>query len=145
MKNVNFRLATTEDLAWAKANWSKVVADHMHIDDGFTVLACDNDLPIGLIAIVYKDLPQPLPPTHEAFVDIIEVRPEYRRNGLAKQLVKAAENMARQYGVYQIRGWSSEDKVAAIALWKVLGFALCPATVYPRGQEVHGYYFAKVL
>jgi hypothetical protein len=30
-------------------------------------------------------------------------------------------------------------------MWRALGFALCPATTYPRGQPVEGYFVACVL
>jgi hypothetical protein len=52
---------------------------------------------------------------------------------------------AREHGAYQLRAWSSEDKIEAIPMWKQLGFGLCPATVFPRGQEVRGYFVIKVL
>ena len=30
-------------------------------------------------------------------------------------------------------------------MWKALGFGLCPATTFPQGQEVKGYFVAKLL
>ena len=48
--------------------WGPVVAAHMHLSDGFTLLARHDDEPVGLIAIVWRELPPPLPPTVEAFI-----------------------------------------------------------------------------
>lgn len=30
-------------------------------------------------------------------------------------------------------------------MWKALGFGLCPATTFPNGQEVKGYFVARLL
>lgn len=144
-KDITYRFADNATVEWAAREWSQVVADHMHIEDGFTLLACCSDIPIALISIAYRELPSPLPTTAEAFIDIIEVRPEFRRMGIARRLVELACEEASRTTSYQLRGWSSADKIEAIPMWKELGFALCPATIYPRGQEVKGYYFAKLL
>jgi hypothetical protein len=52
---------------------------------------------------------------------------------------------AKEERIYQIRSWSSEDKIEAIPMWQALGFGLCPATTYPQGKEVKGYFVARVL
>lgn len=143
--DITYRFADNATVEWAAREWSQVVANHMHIEDGFTLVACHADIPIALISIVYRQLPTPLPPTTEAFIDIIEVRPEFRRRGIARRLVELACEEAAKTDVHQLRGWSSANKVEAIPMWKELKFALCPATIYPRGQEVNGYYFAKLL
>jgi hypothetical protein len=60
-------------------------------------------------------------------------------------MVEIACERAVRRGAYQIRAWSSDDKIEAIPMWKALGFGLCPATEHPRGQEVKGYFVAKEL
>lgn len=60
-------------------------------------------------------------------------------------LVNEAIDLAKKNEVYQIRAWSSEDKIEAIKMWRSLGFGLCPAVTYPRGKEIHGYFVSKVL
>jgi GNAT superfamily N-acetyltransferase len=125
--------------------WGPVAAAHMHLIDGFSLVALRDDEPVGLIAIVWRALPPPLPATLEGFVDIIEVRADSRRRGLARRLVALAEERARAHGAYQLRAWSSADKTEAIPLWRALGFGLCPATTYPRGEPVEGYFVARVL
>lgn len=136
------------DEAWQQRiaeEWGETAARHMHIEDGFSVLAIRCGEPVGLISMYWRLLPPPLPGTYEGYIDIIEVTAGHRRQGIATKLVELAVERARQRGVYQIRAWSSEDKIAAIPLWKALGFGLCPATTYPGGQEVKGYFVTKVL
>jgi GNAT superfamily N-acetyltransferase len=125
--------------------WGEIYARHMHTSDGFSIVALDGDEPVGLIAIVWRELPPPLPATSEAFVDIIEVRPTHRRRGIASELVGRALTRARQHGAYQLRAWSSDDKTEAIPLWRKLGFGLCPTTTYPGGQAVRGYFVTLVI
>jgi GNAT superfamily N-acetyltransferase len=126
--------------------WGDVAARHIHIADGFTLLAMDNDNPMGLIAVQWRHLPPPfLPGACEGFIDIIEVRPEVRRQGIATTLIERSAVRAQAYGAYQLRAWSSQDKTAALLMWKALGFGLCPAVTVAQGLEVSGYFVAKVL
>jgi GNAT superfamily N-acetyltransferase len=125
--------------------WGPVVAAHMHLGDGFTLVALDGNTPAGLLSIAWRELPPPLPPTAEAFIDIIEVAAAYRRRGVARRLVALAAERARSRGAYQLRAWSSADKDAAIPMWRALGFGLCPATTYPRDEPIEGYFVARVL
>jgi hypothetical protein len=60
-------------------------------------------------------------------------------------LVRKTVEAARAAGVYQIRAWSSEDKVQAIPMWRELGFGLCPAEIYPGSKKVRGFYVARVI
>jgi GNAT superfamily N-acetyltransferase len=117
----------------------------MHLKDGFSMLALDSDRPVGLIAVYWRELPPPLPTCSEGYIDIVEVPAGFRRQGIATQLIELAAQRARQHRVYQLRAWSSEDKVEAILLWRALGFGLCPATTYPGGQPVKGYFVTRVL
>jgi GNAT superfamily N-acetyltransferase len=125
--------------------WGELFARHMHIDDGFAIIAMIDDQPVGLISVYWRALPAPLPNTFEGYIDIIEVREGHRRRGIARTLVEMAARRASEKGAYQLRAWSSDDKIEAIPMWKALDFGLCPATVYPKGQEVHGYFVVKTL
>jgi GNAT superfamily N-acetyltransferase len=124
--------------------WGEKAARHMHLSDGFSVVALDDGNLVGLISVYAKKLPCPLE-TFDWYIDILEVHKEYRREGIATHLIKIASERAKEAGVYQIRSWSSEDKIEAIPMWKALGFGLCPAVTYPQGKEVKGYFVAKVL
>jgi GNAT superfamily N-acetyltransferase len=125
--------------------WGEVAARHMHMADGFSIVALAGDEPVGLIAVVWRALPPPLPVTIEGYIDIIEVRRDHRRRGIAARLMRLAAARARERGAYQLRAWSSDDKTEAIPTWRALGFGLCPATTYPRGQAVQGYFVTFVL
>lgn len=118
----------------------RVAEQHLHIDDGFSLIAMDGDNIAGIIAVCRKPLPPPLPETHEGFIDIIQVKPEYKRKGVARKMIELAIDRCRKTGCYQLRAWSSEDKIEAIPLWKVSGFGLAPASIFPNGREIKGYF-----
>ena len=123
----------------------EVVERHVRLEDGFAFVATEDDTPVGLIAVYRRSLPQPLAEFQEGFINIIEVSPSHRRRGIGWQLVEMAIMRCRSAGFYQVSAWSSEDKLEAISMWKTLGFTLCPAAQYPRGQEVRGYLVAHRL
>jgi GNAT superfamily N-acetyltransferase len=123
--------------------WGEKAARHMHIADGFSILALNDEHLVGLISVYGKKLP--LLETLDWYIDILEVPENYRRKGIATRLIDIVCERANAAGIYQLRSWSSEDKVEAIPMWKALGFGLCPATTYPQGKEVKGYFVAKVL
>ena len=127
------------------AEWGEKAARHMHIQDGFTILALEDGEPIGLISVCWKKLPPPLNDTVEGYIDIIEVLAGYRRLGIARQLIELSAERSREYGAYQLRAWSSEEKTEAIPMWEKLGFGLYPATVTAKSAEIHGYFVTKVL
>lgn len=136
------------DVVWReriRQEWGETAARHMHLDDGFSILALAEGQPVGLISIRWQLLSAPLANTGEAFIDIIEVAQDFRRRGIASQLVEVAVGRAKQKGVYQVRAWSSIDKFEAISMWRALGFGLCPATSYFNGQKVDGYFVTWVL
>jgi len=125
--------------------WGEKVAHHMHLENGFSILAMQENMIVGLISAYWKTLPAPLPETQEAYIDILEVQEDFRRRGVATQLINLALERAKEKGVYQVRAWSSSDKTEAIPMWKALGFGLCPATTFPKGREVKGYFVVKLL
>lgn len=136
------------DEAWKQRiaeEWSETVARHIHLTDGFSILALGNGKLVGLISVYWRALPVPLSGVFEGYIDIIEVLTEFRRQGIATAMIEMAAEHARQQSVYQLRAWNSEDKVEAVTMWKALGFGLCPVTTYPKGQEVRGYFATKVL
>jgi ribosomal protein S18 acetylase RimI-like enzyme len=124
--------------------WGEKPARHMHLTDGFSIVALDGENLVGLISTYWKKLPAPLNEC-DAYIDILEVHKDFRRQGIARRLIEMSMERARQKGMFQIRSWSSEDKLEAIPMWKALGFGLCPATTFPKGQEVRGFFVAKVL
>jgi GNAT superfamily N-acetyltransferase len=124
--------------------WGEKAARHMHLTDGFSIVALNGETLVGLISTYWKKLPAPLD-EFDAYIDILEVHKDFRRQGIARQLIEMSMERAKGKGMHQIRSWSSEDKVEAIPMWKALGFGLCPATTYPKGQEVKGFFVLKIL
>lgn len=125
--------------------WGEKAAKHTHLSDGFSIVVVDHETLAGLISVCRKKLPAPLFEALDWYIDILEVHQDYRRRGIATQLIDLVCERAKAEGVYQIRAWSSEDKIQAIPMWKALGFGLCPAVTYPEGREVNGYFAVKVL
>jgi len=123
--------------------WGEKVAHHMHLEDGFSILAMQGNELIGLISMYWKALPAPLPETCEGYIDILEVHKDFRRRGIATRLINMSFERAKEKGAYQVRSWSSLDKTEAIPMWKALGFGLCPASTFPMGKEVKGYFVVK--
>lgn len=122
-----------------------VTERHLHIDDGFSIIAMDGEKIAGIIAVCEKLLPPPLRETYEGFIDIIEVPQEYRRKGVARKPVETAMERCRKAGYYQLLAWSSDNKTEAISMWKAVGFALAPASIFPAGAEIKGYFAAYRL
>ena len=123
----------------------EVAERHIRLTDGFAFVAMDGQTIIGLIAVYKRLLPPPLPETYEGFINMLEVAEPFRRRGIGRRLVQMAIDRCRTQRLHQIGAWSSEDKTEAICMWQDLGFALCPATEYPRGIEVRGYLVALQL
>jgi GNAT superfamily N-acetyltransferase len=119
----------------------EVAERHIRLEDGYALVALDGDKPVGLIAVYRRQLADPLCDTDEGFINIIEVAEAHRRQGIARRLIQMSIERSRKEGHHQLRAWSSAGSADdAIRMWKALGFALCPATVHPRGQEVKGYF-----
>jgi ribosomal protein S18 acetylase RimI-like enzyme len=125
--------------------WGEKAARHLHFADGFTIAAVHETRSVGLISVYWRDLPLPLAATVEAYIDFLEVALAYRRRGIASHLVDLVIQRAAEHCAYQVRSWSSEDKIEAIRMWQHLGFGLCPASTFPGGREIRGFFVAKVL
>lgn len=127
--------------------WSLIVANHIHIDDGFSIVGMDQDELVALISVYWKSMPRPMDGIFDGYIDIIEVRDGYRRMGIARQLIEMSCKRCKEQGAFQIRAWSSQDKQEAIKMWKRLGFGLCPTYVFSEktGTNIDGFYVAKAL
>ncbi len=125
--------------------WGEKAARHLHFEDGFTIIATYEKKLVGMISVYWRTLPKPITESREGYIDIIEIDREYRRRGIASRLIHLAIERATEFGAYQIRAWSSEDKLEAIPMWQALGFGLAPATVFQGNEEIRGFYAVKVL
>ncbi|MFH1157587.1 MAG: GNAT family N-acetyltransferase [Pseudomonadota bacterium] len=116
-------------------------AGHLRFRDGFTYVALDGERIAGFISVNIRDK------TSEGYIDIIEVGPDFRRRGIAKELLNLAEKESKKQGLHQIRAWSSDDKKEALAMWRKLGFQLDRQEIVSAvtKKPVTGYFAVKAL
>ena len=147
INNIEFIFADKKHKDWFSSNWGELVGRHMHLDNGFSIVAIHKDIPIAVISVYWKKWTYPLEYKFDGYIDTIEVKKEYRRYGIGRKLVEIAESTCKDKNIYQIRAWSSEDKTEALLMWKSLGYAMCPARIMVGKNEikVNGYYVAKIL
>jgi len=128
--------------------YGEVAKNHIHTESGsYSLAAICDDLPVGFISTYTCSLDAPICEEKDAYIDIIEIDEEYRRMGIATELVMRTEKWAKKAGLLQIRAWSSQDKAEAIPLWRNLGYGLCPAKIWIEWckEVVDGYYVVKQL
>ncbi|QMS84815.1 GNAT family N-acetyltransferase [Candidatus Xianfuyuplasma coldseepsis] len=139
----------TEDLRnQIKENYGDVAYDYMEIGDNiYSLIAIEDNTIIGFISTYTQPLKEPLEDTMEAYINIIEVHKDYRRQGIASTLINETEHYFKRQGIPQIRAWSSMDKVEAIQLWQALNYNLSPTTIHidSKNVNVEGYYVVKSL
>lgn len=121
-------------------------------DGCFTVAALHEDKVVGFAAVHPEQLISPLDKYKDAFIEVIEVDENYRRQGICKRMISILEDKSREYGFKQIRSWSSDDKVEALNMFYSLNYCMCPAAMLGQSvapgfenQQIIGYYYAKML
>lgn len=81
---------------------------------------------------------------HTAFPNIyaVYVAPAYRRQGIARELIRAAIAESLKAGRTAIRLWVSPDNISAVTLYRSMGFVACDGgdktdtmMVHPLNQE----------
>ena len=129
-----------------KAKWDSNAGDFIRFgDDYYSLMAVAEDDPIGLIVAKVRNLPEPLQGVQEAYIDVIEVLPGYRRQGIGSVLVSKAIAWAIENRASQIRAWSDEIRHEALMLWNTMGFTFSKVD-FQRGDETwYGFYAAKRL
>ena len=151
--NIIYKSIDNNILEKIVAKYGDGAKSHIHMEsDCFSMAALHDETPVGFISAYIKELDQPLDSEKDVYIDILEVDKEYRRQGIARSLISAAEQWATKEGFYQIRSWSSTDKQEALSMWRDLLYILCPATIWldkrqgsVRAYAVDGYYVAKKL
>ena len=125
-----------------------IIKSHIKLEHGnYSLAALHENKPVGFISTCTRNLTAPLDDKKCADIAIIEVAENYRRKGIARELVSRAENWAKNNGLFQIRAWSSYDKPEAIQMWYALNYCMCPATIWVEWckEIVDGYHVAKLL
>lgn len=147
-KGIVLSSCTTAHKEQIEIDFGKKEAEHMVINsEAFSLVATVNNQIIGFVSTFIQRLPEPLKDETEAFINIIEVIPEYRKQGIATRFINKTEVHFRNKKIKQIRGWSSIDKTEALNLWVKLRYTLSPAKIYIKEKdiEIEGFYFNKKL
>ena len=69
----------------------------------FLISAMDGECVAGFAALRPAQWIKPLEMYRDAFIEVIEVKKAYQRQGIGSQLVKCLEGFAKEYGYYQIK------------------------------------------
>ena len=112
--------------------------------DTYPLAAMDGDLPIGYTCVTPRVLAYPLEHLKDAYIEVLWVDEEYRRQGIGRQLIAHAEEWAKEAGYRQIRTHSNDKAVEAIKMWHKLNYGLCQHVYYAE-EGCSGYWVAKVL
>lgn len=138
--------ATPELKTLLKERWESNASDFIRFDENYiSLVALAGANPIGLIVAKSRGLSAPLQAVEEAFIDVIEVLPEYRRKGIGTALVEKVIAWAHDHHVSQIRAWSEETRYEALMLWNKLGFTFSQVDFRREDGEHYGFYVAKKL
>ncbi len=122
--------------AFSKAQIAQLLKDYNSIS---LVARVGEDIVGFLISTVYADRK-----ALHGHVLTIEVLPAYRRSGVGKALLDEVENIFRQKGVKSLTLEVREDNVAAIGLYRKLGYEVVGQLKNYYGSA-HGIYLRKAL
>ena len=139
---------TAELLEKIADRYGEIAKNHIHTENGsFSLVALHDSVPVGFISTYTQPLTEPLCGEKDAYIDIIEVDEQYRRQGIATNMIDLTEKWALKNGFSQIRAWSSQDKTEAIPMWFNLGYCMCPTKIWLEWckEIIDGYYVAKKL
>ena len=123
--------------------WGEWVERHLHFARGFTLLASTRDDLAGVLSLRLSDDSA----LQEGFIDVLDVRPAFRRRGIGRSLVMRSATQCRELGAVSLRAWSSSEKLAVLALWRDLGFDMTLGTIRSdrTGELVAGYHVTAPL
>jgi GNAT superfamily N-acetyltransferase len=143
---IQYVRATSELTAAFKACSGTNASDFIQFDDNYlSLIALAEDQPIALIVAKTRPLAEPLQMLTEAFIDIIEVLPEYQRQGVGTALVQRVIQWAQERRVSQVRAWSEEIRCEALLLWNKLGFTFSRVDFQNGPDKRYGFYVARRL
>ena len=123
-------------------------ANEIHFGDGtYSLVAMDNNIPVGFISACTKKFTAPLENEEDAYINVLMVDKPYRRKGIARELILTTEKWATEKGFPQIRAWSTTARLEALPMWRSLGYCMCPAKIWLEqyNEAIDGYYVVKKL
>ena len=141
--NIQYVSATPElKQFWKEQNPSNA-SDFIWFDDKyFSIIAMADERPVGLIVAKYRCLAKPLEMIKEAYIDIIEVHPDFQRCGIGTALMEKVFVWAKDNQLDQIRAWSEEIRFEALMMWKKLGFTFSRVDFQQGDEKRYGFYIA---
>lgn len=92
-------------------------------DRGVTLLALSRGRAVGVVRCSTSRSAELVGPNPYAYLSWAWVRPEYRRRGVLRALVAAAERWSRERGLTEMRLRVTMGNVVGDAAWSALGFA----------------------
>lgn len=111
-------------------------------DDGYFLLAEENEVIAGFAAVFSRDIPAPVS-GREAFINLIEVFEEFQRKGIATLLVQEILKLEKSKGTYQVRAYCDIHNAASHALWKKNKFGISPVKM--PDNSISGSFVTYVL
>lgn len=141
---ITFVPGTPEIKQQMQATSESNACDFIRFDsDYFSVFAISDGKPVALVGAKIRSISEPLQSKREVFIDIIEVAPEFYRQGIGTELVKRVIEWATIENASQIRAWTEECREAALLLWDKMGFTFSRVD-FQRGEERrYGFYVAR--
>jgi len=144
--NIIYREVKENEVEKIKNKYKEYINDNNNLHFGIgslTLGAFIDDEPIGVISTYAKNLTGILNQKVDAYIDVLIVDEEYRRQGIARKMIKFTEYWAKKYGYRQIRTFNKEEEKAAIEMWYFMSYCMNPALEYETNKP--GYYVTKML
>jgi GNAT superfamily N-acetyltransferase len=69
------------------------------------------------------------------YIDELWTAPEYRRKGIATELMKKAFDCQRETGAVEVRVYVGDDSIVAQELYKKCGMQVISKAIYMKSQE----------
>ncbi len=126
-------------------DWESNAGDWIYLGDGCcSVAAMVDGRPIGVISAKRRQLAEPVSMVCEAWIYILEVLDDYRRQGIGTALVESVIDWASDNGLDQVASVSQEIRTEALLLWRKLGFTFVKSDFKDGEQARYGFYVAKL-
>lgn len=125
MSNLEFRTCTPDDIDAVMAFWNtatlggstntrEAIEIYLDHDAELFVTAWDGDALIGTVMGAWDGW--------RAHFNRLAVNPEYRRRGIAKELVIRVEQLLRKRGAKRVYAAILKDSPEAFDFWRAMGF-----------------------
>lgn len=125
-------------------DWESNAGDWIYLgDDCCSIAAMVDGRPIGVISAKRRQLAEPVSMIHEAWIYILEVLDDYRKQGIGTTLVEAVIGWASENGLDQVASVSQEIRTEALLLWRKLGFTFIKSDFKDGDQVRYGFYVAR--